>query len=365
MLKSEKYDIDRIFRLIVSLVILGTAFSLIYYLRTILIPFAIAFIIAYMLDPVVDFFENLKLPRVFAIIVVFLIIAGLLFLLFFFGVPYVMGELSQFKTIFPNYIKSIYDYLASKFDESSIQSIEQFLNLSSVIENFQTSQVIETIFEYLTGIASQIWNVFAILIAAVIVVMYVFFLLRDIDKVRSKWMLYIPEKYRTTVQTFVSESYFYTISFFRGQLTIVTILGILFAIGFSIVDIRLSILIGITAGLLNLIPNFGTLVAIIPAVLLAIGRAVELNTDPLVRIGGVLIVFVIVQIIQDVILTPTIMGKRTGLRPATILFSVLIWGKLLGFLGVILAIPLTCLTKVYFARFVLKEELDVIKAKNK
>lgn len=155
---------------------------------------------------------------------------------------------------------------------------------------------------------------------------------------------------------FVKDTYYYTVTFFRGQLTIVTILGILFAIGFSIVDIRLSILIGFTAGFLNLIPNFGTLVAIIPAVLLAIGRAVEEGGDPLIRIGGVLIVFLVVQVIQDMILVPTIMGKKTGLRPATILISVFVWGKLLGFLGIILAIPLTCLTKVYFARFILKEE---------
>ncbi|MCH7782630.1 AI-2E family transporter [candidate division KSB1 bacterium] len=123
---------------------------------------------------------------------------------------------------------------------------------------------------------------------------------------------------------------------------------------------------------LNLIPNFGTLVAIIPAILLAIGRAEELNSmnqvalggifnNHMSLIGGVLLVFLVVQIIQDFILVPKIMGKRTGLRPATILFSVFVWGKLLGFLGVILAIPLTCLTKVYFARFILKDDPESTK----
>ncbi len=208
----------------------------------------------------------------------------------------------------------------------------------------------------MTNIFSQILNLIYILVGLVIIIIYVFFLLRDIDRIKERWEYYIPVRYRENIRSFLQDAYYYTTHFFRGQLIIVTILGILFSIGFSVVDIRMSIIFGFTAGFLNLIPNFGTIIAVFPAMLLAVGRAAEDGSDPLLRIGGVLLVFLIVQAIQDIILTPAIMGKRTGLRPATILFSVLIWGKLLGFLGVILAIPLTCLTKVYFVRFVLKEK---------
>jgi len=363
MLQSEKYDIDRIFRLIISLVTLCLLFALIYYLRTVLIPFAIAFVIANFLDPVVDYFERVRIPRIISILIVFFIIAGILFLLFFFGAPYVIAELSQFSQIFPDYISDIYQFIISKLSEDSTQSIDQYL--SKIIENLQGAQFIDTLIDYLTNIFSQLLYLVYLLVGSVIVVMYVFFLLRDIERIRARWLKYIPEKYRETVQMFVKDTYYYTMTFFRGQLTVVTILGILFAIGFSIVNIRLAILIGFTAGFLNLIPNFGTLVAIIPAVLLAIGRAAEVEGNPLLFIGGVLIVFLVVQLIQDMILVPTIMGKRTGLRPATILISVFIWGKLLGFLGVILAIPLTCLTKVYFARFILKEDPVSLKVDKK
>ena len=350
MLQSEKYDIDRIFRLIVSLVTLCLLFALIYYLRTVLIPFAIAFVIANFLNPVVDYFERIKIPRIISILIVFFIIAGILFLLFFFGVPYVIDELSQFSQIFPDYISNIYEFIVDKLGEDATQNIDQY------IENLQSAQFIDTLINYLTNIFSQLLNLIYLLVGSVIVVMYVFFILRDINRIRARWLKYIPEKYRETIQMFVKDTYYYTVTFFRGQLTVVTILGILFAVGFSIVNIRLAILIGFTAGFLNLIPNFGTLVAIIPAVLLAIGRAVEVDRNPLLFIAGVLIVFLVVQLLQDMVIVPKIMGKRTGLRPATLLISVFIWGKLLGFLGVILAIPLTCLTKVYFARFILKEE---------
>ncbi len=358
MLRSEKYDLDSIFRLFVSLVILTLFFFLVFYLRTILIPFAIAFLIANILDPAVDFFEGYKIPRMLSVIIVFSLIAGTLFLMFFIGIPYVINDLNQFSAVFPNYISNIYQYISNNVSESLQQNYREYIDV--LIANLQTSQFFDTVLSYLTDLFSQLLNLIYLLIGAVIIVMYVFFLLRDIDKMRSKWFYYVPENYREPVRMFVKDAYDYTVNFFRGQLTVVTILGVLFAAGFTIVDIRLSILIGLTAGFLNLIPNFGTLVALIPAVLLAAGRALEEGGDPMLRIGGVLIVFIVVQLIQEIVLVPNIMGKRTGLRPATLLFSVFVWGKLLGFLGIILAIPLTCLVKVYFIRIVLKNDPELI-----
>jgi len=359
---TEKYDIDRIFRLFLTVAAFGLLFFLIYYLRNVLIPFVIAFIIAYILDPVVDFFDSMRLPRIVSIIIVFGFIGILFYLIFFFGIPYIYNELESFGEVFPKYIQDFYEYFQSKFMifSQSQTASEYFSSIyEKFLQNVETSQFIERLLGYLTSIFSQLFNIVYLFVAFVIIIMYVFFLLRDIDRFKERWHYYIPSRYRENVKIFIGEAYYYMAHFFRGQLTIVSILGILFAIGFTIVDIRLALLIGFTAGFLNLVPNFGTLIAIIPAVLLAVGRAAEAGEDPLIRIAGVLIVFLIVQIIQDVVLTPTIMGRRTGLRPATILFSVFIWGKLLGFLGIILAVPLTCLTKVYFARFILKEESSI------
>ncbi len=360
MEKTTKYDLDRIFRLFLSIGALAAFFFLIYYLRTVLIPFAIAFIIAYLLDPVVDFFDNMKMPRILSILIVFALIGMVFFVVLFYGIPYIYNELISFGEVLPNYIENFYSFVQEKI---SIVSDETFTSgyfntiYTGLLENIESSGFIQKILGYLTNIFSQIFSVFYILVGVVIVIMYVFFLLRDIDRIKERWEFYIPERYRESVKLFLREVYYYTSHFFRGQLTIVSILGVMFAIGFSIVDIRLSIIVGLMAGFLNLVPNFGTLIAIVPALLLAVGRAAEDGSDPLIRIGGILIVFLVVQAVQDIILVPTIMGKKTGLRPVTILISVLIWGKLLGFLGIILAIPLTCLTKVYFSRFILKEEI--------
>ena len=354
MLPPKKLHSDRIFHIIFTLIVFGIFFTLVYYLRTVLIPFVIALLLADVLDPAVDFFERFRLSRSFSIVLVFLLILVILFLTLFWGIPYIIEELSQFSAVFPEYITNIYNYLSKIFGEHvSKENVEQ------IVRNIQSSQIIERLLISITNAFSKILNLFYFLVAGVIIILYTFYLLKDIDRIRERWILYVPEAYRGTIQMFMRDSYYFITTFFRGQLIIVTIMGVLFSIGFSIIDIRLAIVLGFTAGFLNLIPNFGTIIAIIPAVLLAIGRALETGGNPVIYVIGVIIVFTIVQIIQDVILTPTIMGKKTGLRPATILLSVFIWGKLLGFLGIILAIPLTCLTKVYFSRFILHKDMEV------
>jgi len=355
MYPAVRLDGNRIFQVTLTVIVFGLFFTLLYYLRTVLIPFAVALILADILDPVVDIFERLKLPRGIAIIVVFLIIFTVISFALFWGIPYIINELRQFSSVFPDYIMNIYNFLSQKFGEHISKDY-----VNKLISNLQSTLIIERLMNYIAAIFSKIVNLFYGLVAVVVMFMYTFYLLKDIDRIRERWNLYIPETYRLTVQMVVKDTYHFITTFFRGQLIIAAILSVLFAVGFSIVDIRLSILLGFIAGFLNLIPNFGTIIALIPALLLAMGRALEEGEDPLMRIIGILLVFISTQVVQDFILTPTIMGKKTGLRPATILLSVFIWGKLLGFLGILLAIPLTCLTKVYFSRFILKKEIEVV-----
>jgi predicted PurR-regulated permease PerM len=143
--------------------------------------------------------------------------------------------------------------------------------------------------------------------------------------------------------------------YFRGQALIALSVGVLFVIGFSIIGLRMAVVLGLFIGMLNMIPYLQT-VGLVPALLLAIVRAIERDGSLLVSAVLVLAVFAIVQTIQDTLLTPKIMGKTTGLKPVAILLGVFIWGKLLGFLGVLLAIPLTCLVSAYYRRFVLGGE---------
>jgi len=123
-------------------------------------------------------------------------------------------------------------------------------------------------------------------------------------------------------------------------------------VGFTLIGLPMAIPFGLFIGLLNMVPYLQA-VALVPAMLLAALRALEGDGSFVGSIGLTLLVFVVVQFVQDGLLTPRIMGQATGLRPILILLGVFIWGKLLGFLGLLLAIPLTCLGIAYYRRIVL------------
>ena len=143
-------------------------------------------------------------------------------------------------------------------------------------------------------------------------------------------------------------------SYFRGQSLIALIVGILFSIGFLIIDFPLAVGLGLFIGLLNLVPYL-QLIGLVPTIILALMKSLETGQNFWFIMLLALIVFAVVQAIQDMYLTPRIMGKVMGLNPAVILLSLSVWGALLGFIGLIVALPLTTLCLSYYRRFVLKE----------
>jgi len=143
--------------------------------------------------------------------------------------------------------------------------------------------------------------------------------------------------------------------YFRGQAAVASIVGVLCAMGFWAIDLPLGILLGLFIGLLNMVPYL-QVVGLIPAFLLTLVHSVEAGTSLWVALGLTGMVFAVVQIIQDAILVPKIMGRVTGLSPAMILLSLSIWGKLLGIFGLLIALPMTCLLLAYYQRFLVEED---------
>jgi predicted PurR-regulated permease PerM len=143
--------------------------------------------------------------------------------------------------------------------------------------------------------------------------------------------------------------------YFRGQGLVALIVGILFSIGFLIIDFPLAIGLGLFIGLLNMVPYL-QLVGFIPTILLAVVKAADTGESFWVIMLGALIVFAVVQAIQDTILTPKIMGKVMGLNSAIILLSLSIWGSLLGIMGMIIALPMTTLLITYYQRYIIKNQ---------
>ena len=144
-------------------------------------------------------------------------------------------------------------------------------------------------------------------------------------------------------------------TYFRGQALVALCVGILFSIGFLIIDFPMAIGLGLFIGALNMVPYL-QIIGFLPTILLAILKAADTGQNFWIIIASALAVFAIVQIIQDTIIVPKIMGKITGLNPAIILLSLSVWGSLMGVLGMIIALPLTTLMLSYYQRFIINRE---------
>ncbi len=208
------------------------------------------------------------------------------------------------------------------------------------------------------------WTVLAFLInlvlgltGLIIVGLYLVFLLADYPAYAATWKSFLPPRYRKEIVEFLDQFSIAMRRYFRGQAVVAMLMGVIFALGFSIVGLPMAVPLGLFVGLLNMVPYL-QIVGALPAALLAGLRAVESDSSFAVSLVMAAAVFAVAQLIQDAIIVPRIMGKATGLKPVAILLGIFIWGKLLGFLGLLLAIPLTCLGIAYYRRFVLLQAVE-------
>lgn len=192
----------------------------------------------------------------------------------------------------------------------------------------------------------------------IIVLIYLVFLLLDFPEYARTWKSFLPPNYRDPIVEFLHEFDVAMRQYFRGQSVVALITGALYAIGFTLIGLPLAVPLAIVIGLLSMVPYLAA-VAILPGLVLAVARSVEQDSSLIWSIVLLFIVFGVVQTLQDTVVTPRVMGKATGLKPVAILLGVFIWGKLLGFLGILLAIPLTCLFIAYYRRYVLRHSVEM------
>ena len=355
------YDLDRVFRLLITVVTLVGLFLLVRYLAEVLIPFAVALLIAYLLNPVVAVVQRRIKNRTAAVLItVFgsgLLAVGLLALLVpvvvneFRGLKSLTDQLKQQGSLLQQRIQAIAEGDAPVWLQLAIEKSREFVTSEQFLA--LAADAAKNLAPGIQGLLTGVYGFFAGLVGLVIVLLYLVFLLNDFGDVEGKWQNLVPPRFRESIVGFVHDFSAVMGRYFRGQFIIAVTTGVLFAIGFSILDLRLAVVLGLGVGLLNMVPYL-QLVGVIPAVLLSILHALE-TPDVSIWMGllGLVIVFAAIQLIQDAILVPRIMGKVTGLRPAVMLLGVFVWGKLLGFLGLVLAIPLTGLVITYYQRHML------------
>ena len=356
MLK-KKITFDSFIRGTLIVAVIVAIILLVKRLSSVLLPFFIAWLLAYMLYPLVCFLQyKCKLRnRVFSIAVaLILVLAGLTGIMFL-VVPPIIEEVTKLS----EYIAPLaHQYLGESGIVDSIDKfIKQFVNENSIVKLIQQNNVMDA----LQAGLSQVWSLIAQTLGFIVgiftvfvVFLYMFFILLDYEKLSAGFIHLIPSEQRPFATQLIGDVEKGMNSYFRGQSLIAFIVGILFSIGFLIIDFPLAVGLGLFIGLLNLVPYL-QLIGFIPTIVLALMKSIETGQNFWIILLMALAVFAVVQAIQDLYLTPRIMGHVMGLNPAVILLSLSIWGSLLGFIGLIIALPLTTLCLSYYSRFVLKE----------
>ncbi len=351
---SKPYTFDRVVRIIITVVTILGILWLIDYLSAVLLPFVVAWLIAYILEPFVKFNQRLLhvKNRVLPIFLTLLEVVAIVMALAVLFVPSILREAHHVAVLIGQYAESgstvafipesVHDYLRQSID---------FKTISKELTRQDWQSLAETVGSIIAGGYNLVLGVFSWFI----VVLYVVFIMLDYERLLIGFKRMVPPKYRQKTFAVARDVKSSMNHYFRGQALVAFCVGILFCIGFLIIKLPLAIVLGLFIGLLNMVPYL-QLISLVPTTLLCLVCSVSGGANFWVIWGETMAVYIIVQCIQDFILTPRIMGKVMGLNPAIILLSLSIWGSLLGFTGMIIALPLTTLLLSYYERYISQRE---------
>lgn len=352
----QPYTFDRVVRILFTVCSLLATLYLLNVLKGVLLPFLVACLIAYMLEPVVKWNQKIFhlharfIPVVLTLIETCVVVGG--FCAIF--IPYLISECSEMTEMIKKYATTQIDipFISQNIHRFIRENID--LNqLSKILSSEQWEELIRSgISSSWSFLSSGLAFVFG-LISWLIVILYVIFIMLDYEKLMLSFRQLVPHNHRRRVFRIFDDIKNAMNRYFRGQFLIAFLVGVLFSIGFLIIGLPMGVVLGLFIGMLNLVPYL-QLISLPITALLCLVWTVSTGGDFWLIFWESMAVYVVVQMIQDLFLTPRIMGKAMGLNPAIILLSLSIWGCLLGFMGLIIALPLTTLILSYYNLYVIK-----------
>ena len=352
-----KITFDRMARWVLMVAVVITVIYLINLLGSVLLPFFVGWLLAYLLYPMVKFVQyRMHVPsRPLAIVVTLLVVGIMLAGVFYFIIPPMIEQFERLGDVLMKYLNQ----QSTKGDFSAM--IHEWLNQNRdrVMEFFSSRDFIDTLKTTMPGVFSFVGrtaNIIISIVASCITLLYMFFILLDYEYLTNNWVRIFPKKSRPFWISLMGDVERELNNYIRGQGLVALCMGVMFCIGFTIIDFPMAIGLGILIGIMDLVPYLHTF-ALIPTAFLALLKAADTGQNFWIIFGLAVLVFIVVQIITDMVTTPKIMGSAMGLNPAILLLSLSVWGTLLGFIGIIIALPLTTLLIAYYQRYVTKDEL--------
>lgn len=299
-------------------------------------PFFLAVILAYLLNPLVDFFEERRIPRVLSIIMIYLAMGALLALAVTYTIPRVIAEITKLSERLPEFTELVTTFLYDMQDRF------QRSNLPPVFHNIIEQNIERTQDRLLLALEYSVDAVLGLLgrvFVALLTPVVTFYILKDVTVIKRTLSNLLPGKHRRKLLAWLSKIDATLGSWIRGQILIALIVGVLTTIGLRLIGLDFAILLGVLAGFLDIVPYFGPIIGGIPPVV------VGLLVSPSMGVKA-LAVIVVVQQIESNLITPQILGHTLGLHPLLVIFALLVGGELGGFLGLVLSVPVAAVLKV-------------------
>lgn len=325
------------------------------YLSSVLLPFFVAWLFAYLLYPVVKFIQYKMHVRVraLAIIIAMFAVLCVIGLMIYFIIPPMIDQFQKLYDFLMHWLHQTthtndLTTLVKRWLEENQAEVDRFFKSSDFKDTLKTTM------PKLFAVIGQTANIVMSVIASCITLLYMFFILLDYEYLTDSWIKIFPKKNRPFWHELAGDVERELNNYIRGQSLVALCMGVMFCIGFSVMDFPMAIGLGILIGVMDLVPYLHTF-ALIPTAFLAMLKAADTGQNFWMVFGLAVGLFIVVQIITDMVVTPKIMGKAMGLNPAILLLSLSVWGTLLGFIGLIVALPLTTLIIAYWQRYVTKE----------
>lgn len=317
----------------------------IWLLGPILTPFVLALLLGWLGDPLVDRLERRGRSRAIAVTLVFLLMTLLLALVLIILVPMIERQIVTLIDSLPQYRDWLLGTALPWIEQRTGYEIMSWLDTDRMIELIrghwqQAGGVAATVLAY---VSRSGFAILALVINLVLVPILAFYFMRDWDLLVERVAALIPRDHIDTATRLAIETSDSLGGFLRGQFLVMLGQGAIYAVGMSVVGLRLGLLIGMVAGLISFIPYLGATVGILLAVIAAIVQAQGFDWQLIILIG---VVFTIGQLVESYVLTPRLVGDRIGLHPVAVIFAVLAGGQLFGFLGMLLALPVAAVGNV-------------------
>ena len=354
----RRWTLDRVMHFILISLGIVIALLLVDYLQGVLFPFFAAFLLAYIVDPLVNKLQVKVKHRIIAVLIVLisaiLLVAGALRIF----IPMVVSEVRNLGVLISKMFNDsdwsarIANLMPGDLYET-VRGMVSWEQLGAAMQSLDFWNEVQTIASKVLpgawGVLSYTSTIVLWFSGAAIIFMYLVFIMLDMPKLRRGVLSLIPKRFKKEASSFAAETDKFMGTYFRAQSLVALTVGILYAIGFGVMGLPMGVAFGLFSGALNMIP-YMQLTTIPLALLLSV--VYSLNTGmPYWQVALIIVaIYLAVQVLQDFFLVPHIVGKSMDLPPVGILLSLSIWGKLLGFLGLLVAIPFTCLCLVYIRK---------------